>query len=347
MNPNTDYVTYLRSMGATDEQVGEYGDELGALGLVLVLQPGKATLTIAELAELSGLPLAEALNLRLAMGLPTPDPDGLIASDKDVQLYTTLREVGDLFGWETIVRLARVIGTSAATVADAATSAFLINVDVPYRDELGDEHATSPEMLALTGDFVDRLSYGSDVVLRHHLVRARRKNDVSVVDGFELSRSTIGFVDLVNSTGIAQDLEITDLGRMLMTFEKLANNIVTQNGGRTVKLIGDEVMFSVEDPEAAVQIGVEITKAACDHSDLPNVRVGIAAGEVLVRDGDFFGPTVNLAARLASATEPKTVLVDQAIADGLNPDLDVEKTIELTLAGFADPVRASIIRCRS
>ena len=347
MNPDTSYVTYLRSMGATDELLEEYQDELGALGLVLVLQPGKATLTIVELAEQSSLSLADALNLRLTMGLPTPQPDELIASEKDVQLYTTLREVGDLFGWETILRLARVIGTSAATVADAATSAFLINVDVPYRDELGDEHATSPEMLALTGDFVDRLSYGSDVVLRHHLVRARRKNDVLVVDGFELSQSTIGFVDLVNSTGIAQDLEITELGRMLMTFEKLANNIVTQNGGRTVKLIGDEVMFSVEDPEAAVQIGIEITKAACDHPDLPDVRVGIAAGEVLVRDGDFFGPTVNLAARLASATEPKTVLVDQAIADGLNPDLDIEKTIELALAGFADPVRASIIRCTS
>jgi adenylate cyclase len=330
-------------MGATDELLEKYHDELGALGLVLVLQPGEATLTLDELAEQSGLSLPDALNLRLAMGLPSPESSELIASEQDIKLYTTMRDVGDLFGWETIVRLARVIGTSAATVADAATSAFLINVDMPYRDELGQEHATSPDMLALTGDFVERLSYGSDVVLRHHLVRARRKNEVVVIDGFEISQSTIGFVDLVNSTGIAQDLEITELGRMLMTFEKTANSIVTQNGGRTVKLIGDEVMFSVEDPESAVRIGVEIAKAAFAHPDLPDVRVGIADGEVLARDGDFFGPTVNLAARLAGAAEPRTVLVAQPISDSLGSTLKVDKVVSLNLAGFSNPVQASLI----
>jgi adenylate cyclase len=90
-------------------------------------------------------------------------------------------------------------------------------------------------------------------------------------------------------------------------------------------------MFSVPAPEAAIAIGQAAIAWVGGEAALDTARVGIAVGDVLQRDGDLFGPTVNRAARLAGHAEPGTLLVDADLVDR-GPEIRVE------LRGFAQPV---------
>jgi class 3 adenylate cyclase len=83
-------------------------------------------------------------------------------------------------------------------------------------------------------------------------------------------------------------------------------------GGRVVKLIGDEAMFMVEDPLAACALA----SAMVERSPHP-VRVGLACGPAVALHGDYYGPTVNLAARLVTAASPSTVVVSGEVKDAV------------------------------
>ena len=74
-------------------------------------------------------------------------------------------------------------------------------------------------------------------------------------------------------------------------------------------MIGDEVMFVVDNVADAARIGLALADAYADDDLLSDVRVGLACGPVLLRDGDYFGPTVNLAHRIVNIANPGTVLM--------------------------------------
>jgi hypothetical protein len=69
-------------------------------------------------------------------------------------------------------------------------------------------------------------------------------------------------------------------------------------------MIGDEVMFVTDTPTDAARIGLALAEAYADDELLSDVRVALAVGPVLVQDGDFYGPVVNLASR-AVASPPR------------------------------------------
>lgn len=310
---------------------------------MLQLQPGVGVYTLAQLAERSGLNFDDALRLRLAMGFTEPGLDELIACDRDVEAFSTLRQTSDELGMEASLNLTRVIGASMATIAEAATSSFLVNVDFPRRQERGQLNASAPEMTEIAGSLVARLPTALDVLIRRHLLAARRTDELHVVEGFELQDTAVGFADLVNSTALGEAMELVEVGRMLAAFEKTVTTIVVRNGARTVKLIGDEIMFAAIDTDVVVRIGIEIANEVADNPELPDVRVGIAAGETLLRDGDYFGPIVNLAARLTTQAQPRTVLVASPAAAGLPEGFRVGSPSLYDLAGFHSPVAACTV----
>ena len=82
-------------------------------------------------------------------------------------------------------------------------------------------------------------------------------------------------------------------------------------------MIGDEVMFVVDGVAEAARIGLDLADAYADDELLSDVRVGLAAGPVLLRDGDYFGPTVNLAHRIVNIGNPGTVLMSDEFRSAL------------------------------
>jgi class 3 adenylate cyclase len=113
---------------------------------------------------------------------------------------------------------------------------------------------------------------------------------------------------MVGFTMLSQHLGDEELAAVVARFEALAHDTVVALGGRVVKMIGDEVMFVVPTATGAASIGLSLAEAYAGDDLLSDVRVALAIGPVLVQDGDFYGPVVNLASRLVGVANPGTVL---------------------------------------
>ena len=87
-------------------------------------------------------------------------------------------------------------------------------------------------------------------------------------------------------------------------------------------MVGDEVLFVTGQPADAAEIALRLTSPDRDRRGLPALRVGMAAGRVLTRFGDVYGPVVNLAARLTSLARPGTALVGAELAAALRRKAD-------------------------
>lgn len=134
---------------------------------------------------------------------------------------------------------------------------------------------------------------------------------------------TVGFADLVNFTQRVREMSERDLAVLVLRFEELASDIVSQHNGALVKTVGDEVLFSHRSPAAAVDIALDLLEATNADPHLPSMRVGVATGRVLARLGDIYGTVVNRASRLTSSAAPASVLVDSDVARAIlgRPDI--------------------------
>jgi adenylate cyclase len=248
----------------------------------------------------------------------------------------------DVFGEDVTIQFARVLGSAAARVAEAAVSMFIANV-VPAvsHDASGLELArANTDATAL----LENVVLGFDVLLRHHVYAARRFDDIDT-PGVDLLTRSIGFVDLVGSTAMSGRLEPAELATVVTEFETTASDVVTAHGGRVVKLIGDEVMFATSEPAAAVEIALRLVETFDEHDRLPPVRAAVATGRVVSRDGDYAGVVVNLAARAVKQARPGSLLVDRATGVALDSELlRIRNAGPFALKGF--PERVSLFRVR-
>ena len=114
----------------------------------------------------------------------------------------------------------------------------------------------------------------------------------------------LGFVDLVGSTPWASGLSLKEHALALGGFEAAAWHIALDHGGRVVKLIGDEAMFLAPSGTDAAHIALQLCRAVADDAALPVARGAVGYGTVGARDGDYFGPLVNLVARAVKVADP-------------------------------------------
>ena len=108
--------------------------------------------------------------------------------------------------------------------------------------------------------------------------------------------------------------------------------------GRPESLIGDALVLHFPDPARAVECSLDVVERA-PAAGLPLPRVGVHAGPVVVRDGEYFGRTVALAAELADYARPGEILVTTEVmsAAGLE-GLTYEEIGPVTLTTAADPL---------
>ncbi len=137
---------------------------------------------------------------------------------------------------------------------------------------------------------------------------------------YDTAVRTVMFTDIVGSTELAQRLG-DDVAFDLMTLhDRIVEQAISEGGGKIIKSTGDGTMAVFVSPVAAVRSACLIqtsARALLDDEGLPKMmlRIGAAAGEPIERNNDFFGSTVNLAARLCAHAEPGSVLVTNGIAE--------------------------------
>ena len=171
-------------------------------------------------------------------------------------------------------------------------------LEAPLRSSGGDSVAVARLYGEIGTEVLPGLQKAVQQVHLHHLSTAGRR--YSLWGNAPTAESTtdvvVGFADLVGFTAMGQTLEAKQIDTLLRTFEERAYAAATGRETRLVKFIGDEAMFVAGSATDAVAVA----KALVDEPDLPPLRVGMAAGEVVVRGGDVFGGPVNLAARLVA-----------------------------------------------
>ncbi len=333
-----DLVEFLQSLGATPEQIAEAEtrSNLTGLGADLVFAAAEG-LTASELATLAGTSVDRVMGIWGALGVEVPGPEEPMFSSDDVELIRTLTSV-DLFTDVDSDEILHVIGSALSRVADAAISFYVQTVE----SELADSGADTLE-LAQKGSRAARTALGVGAGLGAvfaHLLRDgvdRQRRAQAHVSDRALFRLAVGFVDLVGFTPLSHRMATRELSSFIGQFENRAFRLAAEHGGRIVKHIGDEVMFVAIDPVAGCELALALNTEFVDEGIQP--RGGLAFGDVVARQGDYYGEVVNLASRLADLAIPGEVLADEnvrvAAADG---PLVFESAGRRQLKGFDEPV---------
>ena len=148
----------------------------------------------------------------------------------------------------------------------------------------------------------------------------------------------MSFLDLVGYTHLTEQRGDAAAAALTETLAVLVNRSAREHGGVPVKWLGDGVMVHYREPAGAVLSALELV-ARVPEAGLPPAHVGVAAGPVVAQGGDYFGRTVNLAARIAAHANADQVLVSQLVAESAPPQgVRFVELGELPLKGFARPV---------
>jgi adenylate cyclase len=143
-----------------------------------------------------------------------------------------------------------------------------------------------------------------------------------------------GFTALTEAHGEEQAVQLVE------EFAAAVQAELPRVDGEHVKTVGDALMLRVPDPADAVRLGLWITRNAISGHQAPSVRVGVNYGSAVERGGDYFGATINVAARVSALAAGGEVLVTGHAA-ALAPDLEgvlYESRGRQVLRNVAEPV---------
>ncbi|MBD3924096.1 adenylate/guanylate cyclase domain-containing protein [Nocardioides cavernae] len=303
-------------MGHAEPDAGP--DTVRALGAFLLGE--EPSLTRVEVAERAGVPLDLAVTLWHQLGFPHRADDDVAFVEGDVEalrLSAELVQIG-ILPPESQAALVRTWGRSYARLAEWQTS-LLAGLAADGGDP-ADPAAGLAGLTGLAGDVLPRVEALQSYVWRRHLASAAEHllDDASTLTASE-SQLSVCFVDIVGYTTQSRSLDGAALVQWVDGFEQETTALVVDHGGQVIKTIGDEVLFTVADPAAAVAVALGLAARGADEDDpFPAVRAGIAHGAVVRRLGDVFGSTVNAASRLTSAARPGSVLVDAGVHEALD-----------------------------
>jgi adenylate cyclase len=299
----------------------------GALDLSALVEVVEANLlhgplkyTRNQVADASGMSPEESRALWRALGFPTVGDDEQVFGDADIAALRNVKAL-EAFGEidDDVMRaMTRIIGQTFARLASWQGQIVLEIV------------ARRPELLADGGQerVVELLDELTPVVGELHDYVWRRQlaayfSRVAANAGAAVGAETelaVGFADMADFTALTRRSSEAELRGVLEAFESLATDVVGENRGQIVKTIGDEVLFTADDPRAAARIALLLLDAAASDETLPPLRAGVAYGPVVMRLGDVYGQPVNIASRLTSVARAGSVLVDERLADELRDD---------------------------
>jgi adenylate cyclase len=302
-----------------DQPANSVGDREGT-DLERLLLGGARRWRRRDVALRAGVSQLSARKLWRALGFPNVSDTEVAFTDADVLALERVARLvrSGLVDEPTAIAFARALGQTADRLVSWQTESLVEHLTSRTGPA---PRATLERLSELSGDLEELLVYA----WRRHLAAtvAWLGETAGEEELATAAPLTVGFADLVSYTRLTQRLEQRELGVLVQRFEGLASDVVTAGGGRVVKTVGDEVLFTAEEPGAGAVIALSLSEQMAVDDVVPDVRVGLAHGEVLRSLGDVYGPTVNLASRLTALAQPGTVVTDPGTAVRLaeQPDL--------------------------
>ena len=341
-------IRYARQRGISDEDLAIASKEQGdLLGIFEDLTPAEArTHDLDEAADAAGVPKPLLDELIQLLGLEE-ERDSVHQDDVDaLNLLGQALALG--IPAEAMLQLIRVFADVTERLADAQVRIFHDYVHEAFRaggmsgiQLLEATEAIGKPALALVEPaivYFHRRAWqkaNRDDFLRH-LAEATTPPAARPGDAI----AAVMFVDLAGFTPLTLALGDHGVADVLRVFSITVREVCSRHGGRIIKQIGDAFMLVFDRPAEAVGFGADLQRTAQKIDDLPGLHIGAHWGNVLYREGDYYGNGVNLAARIASSTDPDQFLVSQDLADavGANDTVQLKALASRELRGVDRPV---------
>jgi adenylate cyclase len=332
--PNqTSVESLLRAAGVSQEELDAAIEDgtLEWLAVDYLVLPEPPKYSVNDLAE-QGYDVEQQKLFWRALGFADVADDDVAFGDTDVEMLELVRNLleAEQVDLDVALQMTRVMGSSIARIAASQVDTIEAGVDQQLEElqaEIDDEDSGVDRVEALTEPFIVRagqlmsvMPQIMDYTWRRHLQAAARRKMVRGAHADGESITAVGFADIVGFTTISQQLDEKSLAAVVDRFEKIAYDTVAAMGGRVIKTIGDEVMFAVEGASEGVDVAMALAETYGQDDALGDVRVGLAAGPVLEKDGDLYGPVVNLASRMVELAYPGTVVVSPEVAAAVDGD---------------------------
>ena len=126
------------------------------------------------------------------------------------------------------------------------------------------------------------------------------------------SDHTFLFADLVGYTAFTERVGDAAAADVAVAFQAAAEHVATQCGCEVIKNLGDAVMIHSEDATRVVAMALRLRRELAEEGWCPPVRMGVHSGTAVQRGSDWYGTTVNVAARVTDAAGAGEVLLSVA-----------------------------------
>jgi adenylate cyclase len=263
-------------------------------------------------------------------------------SDADVQFLRHGAEVlGAGFPLIAFLQLTRVYGQAVAQIADAEVRLFHLYVHEPLMRDGVAGLDMAEQMSTLAGQMLPLAAPIMDYVHQrflHHFIEQDVIGHMETDAGFRNGdlgrlRVAIAFADLAGYTRLTEEEGDEEAVNAVERFLEAVESTLPDDA-RVIKTIGDEVMIVGNDGAALTDWAVGF-QMLYEFRPLP--RIGLHIGEVVYRDGDYYGREVNLAARVGARAAGGEVIVTRSVVDAAGGHLEFERIGEVRLKGFAEP----------
>ena len=345
-------VARMRERGHSLEQIRDAGDSGRlAFGYLQGLFPsGETTHTLEQAVTDTGLEPALIERILTALGLPAGAVDRISESEIELLRYSAAVLAAG-FPLIAFLQLVRVYGQALAQIADAEVRLFHMYVHEPLMREGVPGVEMAEEMQGLAAQLLPLTSPMMDLVHRRLLghfvdqdVIGHMEADLDPRERLALGhlRVAVAFADLAGYTRLTEEVGDEHAVDIVERFVSEVEYTLPDDA-RVVKTIGDEVMVVGGDVAALVDWAVGFQAL---HATRPLPRIGMHFGEVLYRDGDYYGREVNQAARVAARAGAGEVLVTRGVVAGAGAHLDFEHIGEVRLKGFSDATELFLARAK-
>ena len=314
---------------------------------------GVSTTTFRELSERTGVPLDLLAVVREAHGLAEPRPEDRVREDELTVVPTIELQLSSGIRPEVIKRLLRAYGDGIRKIVETETDWYRSEVERP----LLEGGMTEAEMLSAQAEIGSRMApLMEEALLSIYHGQQEHAWSNSAVEDVETALERAGLYRRVRRPPAVSFLDITGYTRLTEergdeAAAELASRLATlvrgssrEHEGQPVKWLGDGVMFYFPNPGNCVLAALDMVEGVRAH-DLPPARVGIHAGPVIFQEGDYFGRTVNIAARIAEYARPGEVLATQEVVDATDLDgVGVTAIGPVELKGVSQPLSLHSVR---
>jgi adenylate cyclase len=301
--------------------------------------------TYEEFARSRGERAALLPQVFAAFGLAEPDPTTRLTEEDEGAIGRVLDIAIDTGQPDLAIRVLRLFGESTRRSTDSALGIYGEAIERTSGDFRGlpIDHVFEG-LLRAWAVFALESSRLAAWLTSRHMSRAIDEYSVSETErtledaGFVAPRlaapPAVAFVDLTAFTRVTEERGDEVAAAMALRLGQVSSEVVGSRGGRLVKLLGDGVLMRYEDASTAVEATLVLLETL-PSSGLPSGHAGVASGPIVVREGDVFGRTVNLAARIADVTPDGRLYVPEGVASTLSHDgLVVRSTESAVLQGI-------------